>query len=92
MPTAEQQLGQLIGTLANENTTLQNNVYPNDSAAPLYLNPNDLITITISGSYTANNLSSSSFYLDHPVYGELDSSILALDGGYLSSSILGSFS
>lgn len=34
------------------------------------------------------NLPSSAFILDHPVYCDLDSSILHLDGGYAESSVL----
>ena len=41
-------------------------------------------TIEVTGSYYVykKNLKSDSFVLDHPVYGELDSSILIIDGGY----------
>jgi hypothetical protein len=33
------------------------------------------------------NLASTSFVLDHPVYGEIDSDTLAIDGGYATSLI-----
>ena len=34
------------------------------------------------------NLPISAFVLDHPVYGDLDSSVLHIDGGYAETSVL----
>ena len=44
-----------------------------------------LHTINVTGTYVVTKylLTTDSFVLDHPVYGELDSSVLKLDGGYL---------
>ena len=33
-------------------------------------------------TFTKRVLSSTSFYIDHPVYGDIDSATLALDGDY----------
>ncbi len=76
------ELGRIIGT------GLQNaNQYKDDfveSEEVTDINLTTLESINLSGSYFVykNPMSTTSFVLDHPVYGELDSSTLLIDGGY----------
>lgn len=77
----------LIGNLSGRIATLESNVYPDDPSAQLQLLVSEVMTFTEHGTIVSKLYPSTSFIIDHPVYGELDSSILQLDGGYASTSI-----
>ena len=83
--SSAEQLGRLIAGGLNETTQLKEDVFPSDVDQSLLLNPFEKVQVRLQ--LVANNLiyPSTSFILDHPTYGELDSSTLQLDGGYASS-------
>ena len=76
-------LGNIIGSLSTEQDVIRQNLSPDESAAQ------DIIAVTanveVQGTLVATqwNYGTTSFILDHPVYCELDSSVLELDGGYV---------
>ena len=79
------ELGRLLGNISSQQSRIQENIYPDDPNAQLLVQKRDVIVMTMEGTVTANLLSPSSFYIDHPVYGDVDSAVLAIDGGYASS-------
>jgi len=85
MSTSE--LGKVLAGLANNQSTLAQNISP-DVSDPLFSLYNQE-GIIISGVLTVTNklYATNSFIIDHPVYGEIDSAILLIDGGYASSAL-----
>ena len=79
---AAKELGRIIGDLSRQQQKLQENVYPDDPDAELQLIQTEQLSVTQAGSVFGLELDSTSFVLDHPVLGELDSATLELDGGY----------
>lgn len=61
---------------------LQDNISPPDPAALFQVGASVNMALQGTVILTAWELDSNSFALDHPVYGELDSAALALDGNY----------
>jgi hypothetical protein len=80
-------LGKLIGKAISINSVTQQAVAPDDPSALYLLGFNGTITATAHGTITTSLYPSDSFILDHPVYCNLNSSVLKLDGGYASSSV-----
>lgn len=76
------QLGDMLGGMGNEQDNLQQDINPNDPYASFQMVSDEAVTVGGYLAVTAKYLATTSFVIDHPVYGELDSSILALDGGY----------
>jgi len=77
------QLGKTIAGISNNTETLNQNLSPEDPGAsfPIFISESIQLTdrtLTV----TRYNYTTTSFILDHVVYGELDSTILELDGGY----------
>lgn len=77
------ELGKIIGSLKSDQDTIKTNLAPDEEAGSLFIRNTENIKVT--GVWTAikRNYSTTSFIIDHVVYGELDSSTLLLDGGYL---------
>ena len=78
-------LGRIIGKLAQDQQTLQENVYPDDPSAQLQLIQSESIAWSGTLVLTKKSYSATSFVLDHPVYCDIDSATLEIDGGYQSS-------
>lgn len=81
------QLASTIASTANEQGTIKQNLSGDDTEALLQLQNSE--RIIMSGTIVAIKYvyATNSFVIDHPVYGELDSSVLLLDGGYDQLSI-----
>lgn len=75
-------LGGKISGIANEVDTTKQSISPDEAAAQQQIYSNERITIV--GELVVNKLTytTSSFILDHPVYGELDNVNYEMDGGY----------
>ena len=89
------ELGRTIGALSQAQDNLQDQVSPNDPgnvAPPIVFDP----SIVIGGGGIGINsfkaikwfLATDSFVIDHPVYGDIDSSTLKIDGGYQQADLL----
>lgn len=84
-------LGRAIAGISNEQVTLQQNISAEDSTGLLQLAVSEQLVMSGTIQLVAQYYASTSFILDHPVQGALDSSVYALDGGYnalLTSTIL----
>jgi hypothetical protein len=79
-------LGRILGGIIQQQQSLQENVYPDDPSAQLQLVQAETIAFTEHGTVLGYFYADTSFILDHPVLGVLDSSTLALDGGYSTTS------
>lgn len=77
-----QKIGEAIGTAYYEQDIIKDNLSGNDAAGEISAYNSELILIT--GTILVNGLTiaTDSFVPDHPVYGELNSAVLVLDGGY----------
>jgi len=76
------EFGVMIGQMGSNQDDLQQNLTANDPLASFQLVADDIVTVGGYLAVTAKYLSTTSFVIDHPVYGELDSSVLAIDGTY----------
>ena len=82
------QLGQILGSMSSNQTTLSQNISPDENEAQLNLfwGMNVLLVSTLT--INAKTYATDSFILDHPVQGALDSAVYKLDGGYSATSLL----
>jgi hypothetical protein len=85
-------LGKAIAGIANRLSTVESNIYPDDPSAQLQLILSEGLALNENGFVYVKVYSSNSFILDHPVYGNIDSSVLQLDGGYSTSTLNQTFS
>lgn len=83
--SASEQLGRVIGGLVKGQEQIHEDHVPGDVSQSLILSPLSRGGLSTSIVTRLHYIASSSFVLDHPVYGELDSSSLHLDGGYSST-------
>lgn len=81
--SASEELGRVIAQGINNTTQLKEDVFPSNADVAMLLAPFDKFKITLEVTGTKYTYPTDSFILDHPVYGELDSAVLQLDGGYL---------
>jgi len=76
------ELGNLLGTSLKSANDYKADFVESEYNADITLA--SLATVRVTGSWYIYKklLGDESFVIDHPVYGELDSSILEIDGGY----------
>lgn len=79
-------LGRVLGSMSKDQQVTNENLTPEDVESQLQLLNSEVVEVVGSVTLTAKYYSSESFVIDHPVYGELDSSVLELDGGYDTTS------
>lgn len=81
------QLGQLLGGMSRRQDDIASQISPDDANDSLLIQ--NSLSVVLQGTVTATQriIAASTFVLDHPVYGYLDSTTLRLDGGYTSGSI-----
>lgn len=83
MPTnSTYQLGRLIANGINATNSLLETTIPDDLSQSLLLSPKDKIILNIDVELNSYTYPTNSFIIDHPVYGDIDSSTLLIDGGY----------
>jgi len=75
-------LGKTIANQQKEIDGLKQQISPNDPSASFPLFSSEQIKITKNVVFKQRVLDSESFYIDHPVYGDVDSATLNLDGDY----------
>jgi len=79
---ATKELGKTLGMMNQEQNTIKENLSPDDTIGQDQVYSFERMQIEGTVTATQYDLASDSFVIDHPVYGELDSSLLKLDGGY----------
>jgi hypothetical protein len=82
MTTSIQEIGMLLGKKSREQSQIKENLNPDEFDSQL-VNFNQF-SVTAGGTAigTKKVYATNAFVLDHPVYGELDSLTLEIDGGY----------
>ena len=75
-------LGKNIGTLSKQQNQTSENISPEEADSTLLLKQQETIEIVGTATFTAKYYDLTSFIIDHPIAGELDSSVLEIDGGY----------
>ena len=81
------QLGETLGILSNIQDDMQQNMSPDENQAQDQMSSRFIFEIGGTVILNQNTYATDSFILDHPVYGELDSAVLKLDGGYSGSPV-----
>jgi hypothetical protein len=76
------ELGRTIAGQQKQIDGLKQEISPNDPSASFPLFAQETFSVPQTVTFTKRVLSSTSFYIDHPVYGDIDSATLALDGDY----------
>jgi hypothetical protein len=76
------QLGQTIGSLSNTQSEIKQSLTPDEANPQFNFGFSDKVKINGSGTISKLIYSTSSFIIDHPVQGEIDSPIYLIDGGY----------
>lgn len=76
------QLGTKIGDLSKDQDDLHSQISPDEAGALLQSVSLEKVSIGGTLKVIKRTYPTDSFILDHPVYGELDSSVLKLNGGY----------
>ncbi len=77
-------LGNVLGKSISDQSILRENIRPEDPNALIQVGARERIIVTGTLVINKGTLGTDSFVIDHPVYGELDSSVFKLDGGYSS--------
>ena len=85
MPTVSQELGKLIGSAISSQSNIKNDLVADDVSGAIGTQASGSIILPTDCTVASLLIATDSFVLDHPVYGELDSAVLKLDGGYSGS-------
>jgi len=76
------EIGILIGQMSSDQATTRENLSGDEAGGQLTIFSSERIILTGDTELVSLGLGSSSFVIDHPVYGDIDSSVLHIDGGY----------
>ena len=79
------ELGSTIGNLSRSQDETEQNISSDDAGQSFNFEFTVPIALTGTVQGIKKTIASDSFVLDHPVYGELNSSELKLNGGYAES-------
>lgn len=80
-----EELATYIGNISSEQDNIKENAFAEEAINSFLLAPFETVKVSALLVVTKRTYGTTSFIIDHPVYGELDSSILELDGGYSGS-------
>lgn len=75
-------IGAAIGSMSKEQDTIKENISPDDPEDQFQIVTFEFLRLGGTATLTQLMYPTDSFILDHPVYGELDSNVLQIDGGY----------
>lgn len=78
-------LGQKLAGTEKDVNDLKSNINPDDPNASFPVFNTEEIVIEGTTEFRKRVYDSTSFIVDHPVYGDVDSSTLNIDGGYDTS-------
>lgn len=76
------QLGQTIAALMNKKDEIKRTMRPDDPYGQLELNSTASVILQGTVQFYRLQYGESSFIIDHPVYGYINSPTLRIDGGY----------
>lgn len=82
MPNSVQELGMILGKSIKEQSQIKENLNPDEFDSQLGLFTAEQVVVELSSNIENKCYAENSFVIDHPVYGELDSTTLQIDGGY----------
>lgn len=86
MVNSSRKLGTTLGNISQEQDEIKQNLSPNESDANAFIFIPEQARVGGYLTATAYYFPTDSFIIDHPVYGDIDSSTLKIDGGYAGSS------
>ena len=87
--SSAEELGRFLADVSNNQLILKEELVPNEVFQSIIISPWERVLLLERVPSRKIFYGSNSFILDHPVYGELDSSVLWLDGGYWGSEASG---
>jgi len=82
MTTSAEELGRIIGGIARQQSNIQENISPDEADALLNVYNTEQLVIEVVMTVTTKCYDANTFVIDHPVYGDIDSATLLIDGGY----------
>ena len=82
MASSAEELGRAIANIANQGNSTREDLLADDLTQNMLFGPTDNVKVTLSVTGTRFSYPSTSFILDHPVYCDLDSATLEIDGGH----------
>lgn len=87
MTDSARELGMALGKMAQSQSDLKAGAFGDEDDGLLNYVLNQRLILTGTVTMTSYLYATDSFILDHPVYSELDSTVLKLDGGYTGSPV-----
>lgn len=82
MSSTATEVGKIIGNIINKQVTTDENLAAQEVDSQVVIVNQEQFRLSGTLSIVKRAYATDSFILDHPVYGELDSSTLKIDGGY----------
>lgn len=79
-------LGNILGSSMRSASDYKQDFVETEGVTDIQLSMLESVKVTGSVYVYLNYLATSSFVIDHPVYGDVDSSTLSIDGDYASGS------
>ena len=83
-----QQMGKLIGNTVKQQDSVKENIAPEEVLPQEQIYNNEFMNHLESGVVNQATYPTDSFIIDHPIYGDIDSSVLRIDGGYQCRSFI----
>jgi hypothetical protein len=80
-------LGSLIGGIIRTQDEIKSSITPNDPSESFQIISKEQLELSGTMVVNALTISTDSFVLNHSVYGNLNSAVLKLDGGYSGSPV-----
>jgi len=77
-------LGSMLTKQADEQDAIKDNISPDDSETQEQIYLSELIRVGGTVTINRKDYAANTFVIDHPVYGDIDSATLLIDGGYAS--------
>ena len=78
------EVGSILAGLARDNQSIRESAIYDEADNDYLVTSIDSAQLTTTVYVIKQNYPTTSFIIDHPVYGDIDSSILEIDGGYAS--------
>ena len=79
---ATDKLGKTLGGLNTEQDSIKENISPDESEGQDVIFAKDTFGHGVAGTITKKNYLTDVFIIDHPVYGDINSATLRIDGGW----------
>lgn len=83
--SSAEMIGKAIANSVNQSQEIKQDAIPAEIINSMLLAPIETVNVGVSAVGNFKYYGTSTFVLDHPVYGDLDSSTLHLDGTYSST-------